>query len=77
MTRVATGRLGAKRPMSVLHCTGSASHAGGAYANDLSYDDTDRVRGAYGANYERLSALKKKYDPDNLFRLNPNVKPAP
>ena len=32
---------------------------------------------AYGAaNYERLAALKKKYDPDNFFRLNPNIKPT-
>ena len=49
---------------------------GGVYVNDLSHDDEDRVRIAYGANYERLAALKKKYDPDNLFRLNPNIKPA-
>jgi FAD/FMN-containing dehydrogenase len=33
------------------------------------------VRIAYGANYERLTALKEKYDPDNFFRLNPNIKP--
>ena len=49
---------------------------GGVYVNDLSHDDGDRVRIAYGANYERLAALKKKYDPDNFFRLNPNIKPA-
>jgi len=36
----------------------------------------DRVRIAYGSNYERLAALKKKYDPDNFFHLNPNIKPA-
>jgi FAD/FMN-containing dehydrogenase len=51
--------------------------AGGAYVNDLSHDDGDRLRTAYGTNYERLTALKKKYDPDNLFRLNPNIKPGP
>jgi hypothetical protein len=50
--------------------------AAGVYVNDLGYDDEDRVRMAYGANYERLAALKRKYDPDNLFRLNPNIKPA-
>jgi FAD/FMN-containing dehydrogenase len=51
--------------------------AGGAYVNDLSHDDMDRVRTAYGANYQRLAVLKKKYDPENLFHLNPNIKPAP
>jgi hypothetical protein len=50
---------------------------GGVYVNDLSHDDEDRVRIAYGANYERLAGLKKKYDPDNFFRLNPNIQPAP
>jgi hypothetical protein len=49
---------------------------GGAYVNDLSHDDGDRVRIAYGANYDRLAALKKKYDPDNFFSLNPNIKPG-
>ncbi len=57
----------------------SALHAyagNGVYVNDLSHDDADRVRSAYGSNYARLSELKKKYDPDNFFRLNPNIKPA-
>ena len=34
------------------------------------------MRGAYGANYERLVALKSQYDPKNLFRMNQNIKPA-
>jgi FAD/FMN-containing dehydrogenase len=48
----------------------------GAYVNDLGQDDEDRIRIGYGTNYERLTALKKKYDPENLFRLNPNIRPA-
>jgi FAD/FMN-containing dehydrogenase len=46
-----------------------------SYTNYLSADDYDRVRGAYGANYERLVELKRRYDPDNLFRLNHNINP--
>ncbi|XKG61906.1 BBE domain-containing protein [Caenispirillum salinarum] len=38
--------------------------------------DEDRVRGAYGANYQRLAALKAAWDPGNLFRQNQNVAPA-
>ena len=51
--------------------------AGGcAYVNDLGQDDENRMSVAYGPNYERLAALKKKYDPDNFFCHNPNIKPA-
>ena len=35
-----------------------------------------RVREAYGANYERLVTLKRKYDPTNLFNQNSNIRPA-
>jgi FAD/FMN-containing dehydrogenase len=46
-----------------------------SYTNYLSADDYDRVRHAYGANYGRLVELKRRYDPDNVFRLNLNIDP--
>ena len=47
------------------------------YVNYLGDEGEDRVRAAYSpAKYERLVALKTKYDPTNLFRLNQNIKPA-
>ena len=49
----------------------------GVYVNHLSGDDEDaRVKDAYGVNYDRLKAIKKKYDPNNFFRMNNNIKPA-
>jgi len=49
---------------------------GGVYVNYLGDEGEARVRAAYAVNYERLTAVKKKYDPTNLFRLNQNIKPA-
>jgi FAD/FMN-containing dehydrogenase len=51
--------------------------SGAAYMNHLSEDDgADRVRAAFGPNYTRLADIKRRYDPTNLFRLNPNVRPV-
>jgi hypothetical protein len=49
----------------------------GAYANFMMDDEGEaRVKAAFGGNYERLAAIKKKYDPSNLFRINQNIRPA-
>jgi FAD/FMN-containing dehydrogenase len=47
-----------------------------AYVNMLGNESEERVREAYGDNYSRAARLKKKYDPENVFRLNQNIKPA-
>ena len=50
----------------------------GAYANFMMDDEGEqRVKAAYGDNYQRLAVVKKKYDPGNLFRINQNIRPAP
>jgi len=49
----------------------------GAYSNFMMDDEGEqRVRAAYGENYDRLARVKKEYDPDNLFRINQNIRPA-
>lgn len=49
---------------------------GGAYINFMMEDEGEaRLRAAYGSNYERLVAIKRRYDPDNLFRVNHNIRP--
>lgn len=54
------------------HASGS-----GSYVNFMSENETNRVRASYGpAKYDRLAQIKAKYDPDNVFHLNPNVQPA-
>ena len=50
--------------------------AGGAYINFMMDEGQDRVQASYRDNYERLAEVKKKYDPENLFRVNQNIRPA-
>jgi FAD/FMN-containing dehydrogenase len=52
-----------------------AQSAGGAYVNFLMEEGDDRVAGSYRENFDRLQKIKAKYDPQNLFRRNQNIKP--
>ena len=47
----------------------------GAYINFLTGDETDRIAAAFGSNYSRLVALKRQYDPENVFHHNQNIRP--
>lgn len=49
--------------------------AGGAYVNFMMEEGEDRIRATYGENYNRLAEIKAKYDPENLFSVNQNIKP--
>jgi len=50
---------------------------GGGYVNFMDADEGEaRVKASYGEHYERLAAIKRKYDPANLFRVNQNIRPA-
>ncbi len=48
----------------------------GVYVNNLGEGEDHRVSEAYGTNYAGLALLKAKYDPNNIFRMNPNIRPA-
>ena len=62
----------AKEYWTALH----PSSAGGAYVNFLMEEGDDRVRTAYHDNYPRLARVKATYDPENVFHVNQNIKPA-
>ncbi len=50
--------------------------AGGAYVNFMMDEGQERVQSSFRDNYDRLAAIKHKYDPANLFRVNQNIRPA-
>jgi len=41
----------------------------------MTEDEVNRIAAAYGSNYDRLVQIKKRYDPENVFHLNQNIKP--
>lgn len=69
-----------QRHMEWVRAYWSALHphsAGGAYVNFLMEEGRERIAAGYRGNYERLARIKRKYDPENLFRMNQNIEPAP
>ena len=55
----------------------TAPHAtGSGYVNFLTEDEGERVAASYGSNYPRLQAIKRRFDPANVFRMNLNIEPA-
>ena len=50
--------------------------AGGAYVNFMMDEGQERVQATYRDNYDRLVAIKKKYDPNNVFHVNQNIRPS-
>jgi FAD/FMN-containing dehydrogenase len=50
--------------------------AGGAYVNFMMDEGEERIKATYKENYERLVSIKQKYDPDNFFRVNQNIRPV-
>ena len=61
----------AKEYWSALH----PHTAGGSYINFMMEEGEERIKATYGSNYAKLVEVKTKYDPQNLFRINQNIKP--
>jgi hypothetical protein len=69
---------GALRDWCVSFSEGIRPHAmGGSYVNMTNETDDEGVRAAYRDHYDRLAAVKARYDPANLFSVNRNIRPAP
>ena len=59
-----------------LHEAAAPFASGSVYVNFMPEDESGRVESAYGANYRRLAEIKRRYDPDNRFRMNQNIPPT-
>ncbi len=57
-----------KRPALIARCANTA--------DIMAVDEADRIRAAYGPNWDRLVALKRRWDPDNVLHLNQNIDPS-
>jgi len=63
----------AKNYWEALHPYG----AGGGYVNFMMESEgEERIRATYHTSYDKLARIKAKYDPDNFFRVNQNIRPA-
>ena len=68
--------LDVKTTVALLGTLGGLVSPGGVYVNNLGDEEPEEeLKAAYGSNYDRLVAMKNKYDPTNLFHLNQNIKP--
>jgi len=66
-----------RRTSTRLYADQIAPYGRGVYVNNLGIEGEDRVRDAYGAEkFQRLTSLKDRFDPDNVFHLNQNIHPA-
>jgi hypothetical protein len=76
-TTVTSDGFDAEREWSRALWTALAPYHTSVYVNFLLDEGEERIRQAYGdEKYDRLKALKRKYDPENFFRLNQNISPA-
>ena len=58
-----------------LHQKMTPYSSGGVYSNYLDHDDANQINSSFGTNYKRLQEIKRKYDPNNFFRINHNITP--
>ena len=74
LARQGRGLRPASPGLASLYEAAAPFAAGSVYVNFMPEDESDRVENAYGANYRRLAEIKRRYDPDNRFRMNQNIR---